>query len=480
MVDAVHDVPVTDSAVDEAAVSDLLDFLESSPSPFHAVASAAARLAAAGFETVDPRGAWPSGPGRRLVLDGGALIAVVEPAGATATTPFRLVAAHTDSPTLRVKPHADLGAAGWRQVGVDVYGGALLNSWLDRDLGVAGRIALAPGTVPTAAAHGGGEFPGGSQFPGGGGSPAGGAFPAGGESFRDAGVVDVRVDRPLFRLPQLAIHLDRDVNTTGPKLDRQRQLAPVWGLGQVAPGQLRAVLAEAAGVPAASVLAHDLVVFDLTPPTRLGLSGELVTGARLDDQYCAWAAVRALVAAGPVPGLRTVVALFDHEEVGSGSRTGAAGPLLPDVLERVVGAAGGGRDDLHRALAGSRLVSADMAHAVHPNHTDRSEPAHAPVPNGGPVVKVNVNQRYATDLAGHAWFARACAAAGVAHQVYVHRSDLPCGSTIGPVLAARLGVPTVDVGAAQLSMHSARELAGAADAGLLVRALTAALSGAGS
>jgi len=460
----VHDVPVTDSAVDEAAVSDLLDFLESSPSPFHAVASAAARLAAAGFETVDPRGAWPSGPGRRLVLDGGALIAVVEPAGATATTPFRLVAAHTDSPTLRVKPHADLGAAGWRQVGVDVYGGALLNSWLDRDLGVAGRIALAPGTVPTAPAAGGGNS----------------HRDAGEGSLRDAGVVDVRVDRPLFRLPQLAIHLDRDVNTTGPKLDRQRQLAPVWGLGQVAPGQLRAVLAEAAGVPAASVLAHDLVLFDLTPPTRLGLSGELVTGARLDDQYCAWAAVRALVAAGSVPGLRTVVALFDHEEVGSGSRTGAAGPLLPDVLERVVGAAGGGRDDLHRALAGSRLVSADMAHAVHPNHPDRSEPAHAPVPNGGPVVEVNVNQRYATDLAGHAWFARACAAAGVAHQVYVHRSDLPCGSTIGPVLAARLGVPTVDVGAAQLSMHSARELAGAADAGLLVRALTAALSGAGS
>lgn len=436
-------------AVDDRAVDDLLAFLGASPSPFHAVSTAVALLEAAGFTRVDPRAAWPRGPGRRFVADGGALIAFVEPAGAVATTPFRLVGAHTDSPTLRVKPHPDTGAAGWRQVGVDVYGGALLNTWLDRDLGVAGRLALRPGTGP-------------------------------------GGTVDVRVDRALFRVPQLAVHLDRDVNTGGLVLDRQRHLTPVWGLGAPDHGQLVALVADAAGVRAEDVAGFELALFDLAPPVRLGIGGEFVTSARLDDQFCAWAAVRALAlasgdagsGAGGGPPVRPVAALFDHEEVGSASRTGAGGPLLPDVLERVVDAAGGSRDDLHRALAGSLLVSADMAHAVHPNYLDRADPMHAPLPDAGPVVKVNANQRYATDASTHAAFARACDVAGVPHQVFVNRSNLPCGSTIGPLLATRLGVPTVDVGAAQLSMHSARELAGAADAGLLVRALTAVLTGA--
>lgn len=439
--------PATPAAVvDEAAATSLLDFLASSPSPHHAVATAAVLLEAAGFTRVEPADPWPVGPGRRYLCSGGALIAVVEPAGARPADGFRIVAAHTDSPTLRVKPQADIGRAGWQQVGVDVYGGALLNSWLDRDLGLAGRLAL-----------------------------------------RDGSVCLVRVDAALLRIPQLAIHLDREVNTTGLKLDRQTQLVPVSGLGAPRPGAVRAVLAEAAGVRAADVLAHELALFDVAPPARLGVAGEFVSSARIDDQFCCWAAVTAVAAAagagaGAGAGVgagdrRVVAALFDHEEVGSASATGAGGPLLPGVLERVVLAAGGGRDELHRALAGSLLVSADMAHAAHPNYPDRAEPAHAPLPNGGPVIKVNAAQRYATDAPGHAAFVAACDRAGVAHQVYVHRSNLPCGSTIGPVLAQRLGVATVDVGAAQLSMHSARELAGAADAGQLVRALVSVLAG---
>lgn len=411
-------------------VSSLLDFLTASPSPSHATAEAARRLASAGFSAVDPAQAWPVGPGRRYTVRGGALLAWVVPEGAGPTTPFRVVGAHTDSPGLRVKPNPDVGAVGWKQVAVDVYGSPLLNSWLDRDLGLAGRLVT-----------------------------------------RDGRERLVRVDLPLLRVPQLAVHLDRGVND-GLVLDRQRDLVPVWGLGAPRRGEIAAVLADAAGTDARSVAGWDLALVDLSAPGLLGLDEEFVVSARLDDQFCCWAAVHALTAAADdTGGTVAVAALFDHEEVGSQSATGAGGPMLPDLLERVVLGAGGTRDDLHRAVAGSVLVSADMGHAIHPNHPERSEPGHAPLPNGGPVVKVNANQRYATDAATAAAFAATCDRAGVPHQVFVNNSSLPCGSTIGPALATRLGIATVDVGCAQLSMHSARELAGASDAGHLSAAL---------
>lgn len=409
----------------------LLDFLSASPSPYHAVVEAARRLVDAGFEAVDPARPWPSGSGRRFLIRGGALLAWVVPDGATPTTPFRVVGAHTDSPCLRVRPRPDTGGSGWKQVAVDVYGGALLNSWLDRDLGVAGRLVTTAGRE-----------------------------------------VLVRLDLPLFRVPQLAVHLDRGVND-GLVLDRQRHLVPVWGLGAPRAGELAAVLADAADTDPRTVVTWDLALFDLTPPSLLGLDEEFVVSARLDDQFCCWAAIDALIgSAGDTGGTVTVAALFDHEEVGSASATGAGGTMLPNLLERVVLAAGGTREDLHRALAGSMLVSADMGHAVHPNYPERSEPAHAPLPNGGPVIKVNTNQRYATDARTAATFAATCDRAGVPHQVFLTNASVPCGSTIGPALATRLGVDTVDVGCAQLSMHSARELAGAADAGHLSGALT--------
>ena len=436
----------------------LLTFLDASPSPYHAVATAAAMLAAAGSRTVDPRGPWPTGPGAHHLVAGGALIAWVEPPDARAATPFRIVGAHTDSPGLRLKPRPDSGSAGWRQVAVDAYGSPLLSSWLDRDLGMAGRLAL-----------------------------------------RSGATVPVRLDAPLFRLPRLAIHLGRDGDSEGAQLDRQLQLRPVWGLGTPREGELVGVAAAAAGVAAEDVASFDLTLVDVQPAALLGPGGEFVSGARLDDQFCAWAAITAMLAAdpaGPADGtaaarvtsgsatepemdpVRRVVALFDHEEVGSGTTTGAGGALLPTVCERIVLAAGGTREDLHRALASSLLVSADMAHAAHPTYPDRREPEHAPVPNAGPVLKVDANQHYATDAVTGAAFRRACDAAGVPVQVFVNRGNLRCGSTIGPVLAARLGAPTVDVGAAQLSMHSVRELAGAADAQVLVRALAAVLAGA--
>ncbi len=423
-------------APDLAAARALCDYLAASPSPYHAVAEATARLDAAGFERLDEVAPWADATGGRYVVRGGALIAWHAPPGLAPHAGLRIVGAHTDSPNLRVKPRPDTGAVGWRQLGVDVYGGALVNSWLDRDLGLSGRVALANGDTRL-----------------------------------------VRVERPLLRVAQLAVHLDREVNDKGLVLDRQQHLAPIWGLGDPREGDFAAFLASELGVAADDVVAWDVMLHDLSPACLLGLDDELLVSARLDNLFSCWSALTALTAtAGEDRTVVAAIALFDHEEIGSESTTGAAGPLLATVVERLVVARGGSRDDLLRALAASVVVSADMAHAVHPNYPERHEPSHRPLPNHGPVIKVNANQRYATDASTQAVFVRACEQAGVPWQVYSHRSNLACGSTIGPITAARLGMPVVDVGCAQLSMHSAREMAGSHDPALLVAALEAFLA----
>ncbi len=424
------------------SVDDLLGFLAAGTSPYHAVAEVAARLDASGFTRVDLADGW-SQPGLGYVVRGGAIIAWAMAPATEPWTPIRLVGAHTDSPNLRLKPHPDLHSAGWAQLGVEVYGGALWNSWLDRDLGLSGRLAVADGP----------------------------------DRVRE---VLVRVDEPLARIPQLAIHLDRNVNETGLKLNPQVHLTPVWGAGPAARTDMIAFLAGRAGVIPDQVLGWDVMLHDLTPPSRLGGFAELVSSARLDNLVSCWAATRALVdaaAAGVEPRYVAVVSLFDHEEVGSNTATGADGALLEQVLERLVTARGGVRDDLLRAYAGSVCVSADMAHATHPNYPERHDAAHPVVIGGGPVVKVNANQRYATDATTSAIFVQACEKAGVPHQSFVSRNDQPCGSTIGPLTAARLGIATVDVGVPQLSMHSARELCGAEDPVWLAAALGAFLQG---
>jgi aspartyl aminopeptidase len=284
----------------------------------------------------------------------------------------------------------------------------------------------------------------------------------------------VRDARPLLRIPQLAIHLDRDVNEHGLKLDKQRHLTPVWGLGD-GPG-LAEHLAGLLDVAPGDVVAHDLAPYDLQPATLAGGADELIASARLDNLCSCHAGLAALAAQPDDSRHVAVLALFDHEEVGSTSARGAAGSFLAQLLERSVLARGGDRTDLLRALADSSCASADMAHATHPNDPERHEPGHHISLNAGPVLKVNANQRYATDAATAAGFAAACDAAGVPLQRFVGRNDMPCGSTIGPSTAAQLGVPTVDVGVAQLAMHSVRELCGAEDPHLLVRALRAFLS----
>jgi aspartyl aminopeptidase len=284
-----------------------------------------------------------------------------------------------------------------------------------------------------------------------------------------------RADAPLLRVPQLAIHLDRAVTTEGLKLDPQAHLVPVWGTGTPAEGDFRRFVAERVGVEPADVLGWDAMAHDLTPPSLLGVDRSLFASPRLDNQLSCHAATTALLAlladddpGGPVP----VICLFDHEEVGSESASGAGSSLLPTALERIAGAAGLDRDAWFAALASSACVSADGAHATHPNHVARHEPSHPVAVNAGPVLKHNANVRYATDAVGEALVATAAAHAGVTLQHFVTRGDMPCGSTIGPVTAARLGITTVDVGVAQLSMHSARELCGADDPAAFVALLT--------
>jgi aspartyl aminopeptidase len=430
---------MTDTDPARQVATDLIDYIDSSPTPYHAVQEAAGRLRSAGFAELDRAAPW-SGDGRWFVASGGALVAWVD-ADRPPAAPFRIVGAHTDSPNLRVKARPDTGRAGWRQLGVEVYGGALVNSWLDRDLGLSGRVTVRdPSTASGYSVH------------------------------------LVTVDRPILRVPQLAIHLDREINERGLQLNKQAHLVPVWGLGDPAEGDLTSFVAGELDIGPELVLGWDLMLHDVVPSTIGGADGELIFAPRLDNLCSCFAGIEALVAGaetGAPPSDVPVVCLFDHEEVGSTSATGAAGTLLGQVLERTVLSRGGGRDDFLRAIAASICASADMAHATHPNYVERHEPSHLITLDGGPVIKINANQRYASDATSVAAFQLACDQAGVPSQRYIHRTDLACGSTIGPMTAAGLAMPTVDVGVAQLSMHSIRELAGSSDPARMVAALTA-------
>ncbi|HUS41091.1 MAG TPA: M18 family aminopeptidase [Ilumatobacteraceae bacterium] len=414
-------------------VTDLIDFLDASPSPWHAVESTIDRLD--GFVRVDEAEAWSQVPDAGYVVRSGAIIAWRLPTDEASThAPFRLVGAHTDSPCLRVKPRPDTGGHGWKQLAVEVYGGILNNSWLDRDLGVAGRVIGADGSVSL-----------------------------------------LNVAEPVARVPQLAVHLDRDVNNIGLTLDTQQHLTPIWGVGSPAVGEFSDWIRDAGDLSSEPAW-WELCLYDVQGAAIIGADHSLLASGRLDNQVSCWAATTALAASAPNDHVAVAV-LNDHEEVGSSSNTGAGGPFLESVLSRLVSARGGTADDLARSLVSSACVSADNAHAVHPNYAERHEPGHRPIVNAGPAIKVNSNQRYATSATTAAAFQEACERAGVPWQVFVSRNNMPCGSTIGPITATRLGIATVDVGVPQLSMHSARELCGADDPGHLAAALQSFLNG---
>ncbi len=429
---------------------DLVAYIDRSPTPWHCVAESATRLSRAGSQALSESEALALKPGESgFICRDGAIIAFRLGSEAPEVSGFRLIGAHTDSPNLRLKPNAEVGKAGYRTLGVEVYGGTLNYSWLDRDLGLAGRVFV---RVP------------GSPIP-------------------EARLVDLR--KPLCRIPSLAIHLNREVNTEGLKLNTQQHLAPMFGMGNGKKDEqvLKTLLASELGIGAEQILSWDLCLTDTLPPTLGGLDDAFVFAPRLDNQASCHAALSALIAAAPSRSTQ-VICLYDHEEVGSLSTAGADGPLVELLLQRLCAsntwksnnsnseASTSEAERFHRAMALSWHISADMAHAVHPNYEDRHEPQHKPLLNAGPVIKSNVNQRYATSGEGAALFEALCQDVGVPVQKFVTRTDLACGTTIGPIAAGKLGVRTVDVGNPMLSMHSVREQCGSHDVGRMIAVMT--------
>ena len=432
-----------------ARARDLCAFIDASPMPYQAAAESIARLTAAGFTQLTECSPWELEPGRGYYVtrNSSTVLAFRLAAKAPSLTGVALVGAHLDSPNLRVKPRAETGNEGYRQLAVEVYGGPILATWTDRDLGLAGRVILA----------------------GDGAGPRGGVRQA---------LVTIR--KPLARVSNLAIHLSRGVNDDGLKLDKQRHLPPMLGLSGAVGDEwsLNALLAAEIGVKPAEILSHDIGLFDVTPSTLGGLADEFVFAPRLDNLGSSHAALSALIDASSRRGAAQesswLIALYDHEECGSQSLQGAQGTFVRDVLSRIAtthpAAGANAAEELGRTLARSLLVSADMAHAVHPNYSEMHEPQHKPRLNRGPAIKRNENQRYATDGESSALFAQLCREAGFEPQHFVSRADLPCGTTIGPIAAAGVGLKTVDVGNPMLSMHSIRECCGAYDQDLMVEA----------
>lgn len=427
-------MPVTSDAL--AHAEDLADFVAASPSSYHAAAEVARRLEDAGYTRLQEERAWEVTPGGRyVVVRDGAAIAWSVPTDASATTPAHILGAHTDSPGFKLKPQPTTGGRGWLQAAVEVYGGPLLSSWLDRELRLAGRLALADGRVVLA----------------------------------DTGA--------LLRLPQLAIHLDREANT-GLALDKQFQTQPVWGLGDPTQEDILAELAGSAGVSTSDIRGYDVVIADTARGAVFGKDDAFFASGRLDDLASVHAGLVALETLGtPSTGPIAVLAAFDHEELGSNSRSGAGGPLLEDILGRVYDALGADASERRRALSTSWCLSSDVGHSVHPNYVHKHDPVVQPVLGSGPILKLNANQRYATDAVGSAAWRGWCEAADVVTQEFVSNNNVPCGSTIGPITATRLGIRTVDVGIPILSMHSARELAGVSDLHDLARVAGAFFAG---
>jgi aspartyl aminopeptidase len=427
-------MPVTPVALSHA--EDLADFIAASPSSYHAAAELARRLEAVGFTRLNEEDAWPSqAGGRYVVVRDGAAIAWVVPTDAGAITPAQIFGAHTDSPGFKLKPQPTTGTRGWLQAAVEVYGGPLLNSWLDRELRLAGRLALADGRVVLAATG------------------------------------------ALLRLPQLAIHLDRTANS-GLALDKQVETQPVWGLGDPTQADILAELARSADVAASDIRGYDVLIADTARGAVFGKDDAFFAAGRLDDLASVHAGLVALETYDPAAGAPiAVLAAFDHEELGSASRSGAAGPFLEDVLERVYAGLGADSSARRQAYASSWCLSSDVGHSVHPNYIAKHDPVVQPVLGSGPILKLNANQRYATDAVGSASWRAWCERAGVHTQEFVSNNAVPCGSTIGPITATRLGIRTVDVGIPILSMHSARELAGVSDLHDLTRTAQAFFAG---
>lgn len=421
-------------------VQHLLDFIDASPSPWHVIKSVEAQLASFNFKKLDETLSWSLESGGRyyVVRDESSVIIFVLGQKPLVETGFKMIGAHTDSPGLRVKPNAATGVDGLLRLGVEIYGGPILATFTDRDLSLAGRV-----------------------------------------NYKDTNnnIVSalINFDRPLLRLPNLAIHMNRMVNEDGLKLHKQNELPLILSaLAQECLPQtyFSELLQEQSACEAERILSWDLAVYDTQKGVFWGADNEFYANSQLDNLASCHAALQGLLDDTVLENEATLVcAFFDHEEIGSESNKGADGSFLGDVLKRISLVTENNKEDFTRALAKSFMVSADMAHAYQPNFPLAYDPDHKVFVNKGPVIKVNANQRYSTESVSQAMFVDWCEQAGVPYQKYSHRSDLACGSTIGPITSARLGIRSVDVGNPVWAMHSIRESAGVLDHGYMIKVM---------
>lgn len=408
----------------------LMEFLDRSPSPGWAVRFLSDKLDEEGYDELIESEGWNLQPGEKFFLkrSGSTLLAGVVGKEDVVDSGFNVLGAHTDSPGLQVKSEGFYEKENYKQVGVEVYGGPILASWTDRDLSLAGEVVL----------ENGGELE----------------------------TVLWKADRELLRVAQLPLHLNRDVNDEGLKLEKEKHLPPIIGLGgeeKFDKGSVREFIAEDLGKSPEEVKDFDLRLYDTQKSSTLGLEEELFVSGKLDNLMMCYCTVKALLETSEVPDKTTVVVLFDNEEVGSNTAKGGASPFLENVLERIGISRGLGREEFIISLENSFILSADGAHAVHPNYPDEYEKDHKVFPNKGPVIKLNANQKYVSKAENTAFFKKLCERADVPNQSYVNRADKPCGSTIGPITSTRTGIRAMDVGPPMVSMHSAREMAGVAD-----------------
>lgn len=421
-------------------MKELLEMLDASPVNFLAVKYAEDFLSSAGFKKVEI-GNLPelkAGEGYYITKNGSALFAFRMGSGAV-TDGFKLICAHTDSPCFRVKPAPEMvSEGGMIRLNTEVYGGPILYTWFDRPLSLAGRVFLR------------------------------GASPLRPEMRL------LHIKRPLLIIPHLAIHFNREVNE-GNKINRQKDMMPVLGFINAhfeKENLLLNVVAEELGVEPSEILDFDLSLYEATPACLCGLNSEFVSCGRQDDLLMAFAGLKAL--AGSEPSAMTqVLALFDNEETGNMTKQGSASPMLRNLLDSIILRCGGKPGDLYTAVENSFMVSADMAHALHPNYQEKHDPTNHPVMGGGPVIKYNANQKYVTDAESAAVFAEVCRQAGVPFQYFVNRSDIAGGSTLGNTLTTQLPMRGVDMGNPMWGMHSARETSAVVDTEYAIKAFTA-------
>ena len=430
-------MPIT--AEDRALAQDLLNFIDASPSPWHAVQSITQRLQAQDFEPLQEKLRWKLETGKGYyVVRGGSLITFKIGQQPLPDTGLRMIGAHTDSPGLRLKTHAAHASDGVVRLGVEIYGGPILATFTDRDLSLAGRV-----NVRTA------------------------------QGFETR---LINFDQALLRLPNLAIHMNREVNEQGLKLNKQTELPLLFAMADdklSARDQFIKLLADELKVQATDILTYELAVTDTQAGTFWGAAQEFIASSQLDNLASCHAALTALLSTS-TPAATCIAAFFDHEEVGSESAAGAGGSFAGDVIARISLCMGLDEEQQHCAAAHSFFISADMAHAFQPNFPNAYEPNHRVMVNAGPVIKTNSNQRYSTNADTAARFITLCERAGVPYQNYTHRTDLGCGSTIGPIVAASLGIASVDVGSPMWAMHSLRESAGVQDVAYMIRVMKAA------